>query len=110
METQDRINLGQAKNQAATLLKEVYFKADKADRKIIYKELVMQFYDWNKEIDLELERVGVVSDKKPFNHIVSPNVNKPTSKTPSDKQKVCPRCNTIIPKSWSKHIECGWKE
>ena len=105
MDTQDRINLGQAKNQASDMLRDLFFKIPEQDRETIYIKLVEFFYSTNKKIDLKTEGEG--SSNSSLTPQLKTNDSKPS---PYPKQKYCPKCNVIIPKTWKKHIECGWKE
>jgi len=110
MDTQDRINLGQAKNQASSMMADIIFKMPSVDRKETYKALVRFFHSANKEIDEEFLKTGG-EGKGLTRDVISPITTKATSvPSPSPKQKYCPKCNIIIPKTWKKHIECGWVE
>jgi hypothetical protein len=115
MDTQQRINLGQAKNQAVEKLKKFDFITFE-DYKLSYKEWVRNFYEWNNEVDAEfLETKG--GDKEGIGfHLTPDNSNSqphPSANIPtqlSDKQKRCPQCRMAIPKTWKRHEACGWTE
>lgn len=107
--TEESMKLGQAKNQATQILKTIFIDQNAAGIKTImvrpefnefYKDLVKKFYQLNEELDKEV--LGK-PETMPFKKVISP-------KKPSDKQKYCPKCNEIIPKTWKQHIVCGWKE
>lgn len=93
---QDNINLGQAKNQALTVLMHNYgnkslfltteaFSKDTEVQKKKYKELVKLFYNLNESVDQSVLQ-------------------------PSDKVKECPNCHVQIPDSWKQHYVCGWSD
>lgn len=104
---QERIELGQAKNQASEILK-LYITKNPLEGKDKYKEFyqrwVGNFTEWNKEIDLKAEGGVGHSD------LNTPSDTKTSHPQPSIKQKYCLKCKTIIPKTWKRHEECGWSE
>ena len=53
---QERIELGQAKNQAIILLSQEWAKIVKMEE--LYKKAVKQIYSWNKELDAEIMETG----------------------------------------------------
>ena len=108
IDTQERINLGQAKNQATMIMTEMFFKGFKEDREKMYKELVKSFYKWNKELDEEMGKGDVFSDNSKAIHGLTPKTESIPPISP--KQKYCPKCNIKIPKTWTKHLHCGWEE
>ena len=108
METQDRINLEQSKYQASVVLIDMFFKGFSDDRERMYKELVRSFYKWNKELNEELGKGDVSSE---ISYVIHSNPLKTENIPPiSPNQKYCPKCNIKIPKTWTKHLHCGWKE
>ena len=105
--TEESIKLEQAKNQAIQIIKlafsndsliKIMDKSNCTEFETAYKSLVKRFYKVNEEIDNE-----VLKPEIPFKKIIE-------AKKPSDKQKYCPKCNDIIPKTWKKHLKCGWEE
>lgn len=93
------IKLGQAKNQATKLLSMIYWNMFDIDKEKRYKELVKQFYSWNQDLDKEI--LGKEGDG--VSHAVTSFPQKP-----SPKQMLCPGCTAIIPKTWTRHDDCGW--
>ena len=106
-----RIALGQAKNQAVSIMSnEIRYITDFEGT---YKKYVRNFFKWNSELDAEL----LNNSDEGLNHAIDAVPHQPAIKskvadiTPSPKQKYCPKCNVIIPKSWTEHRKpegCGW--
>ena len=112
MDTQQQIQLGQAENQATQILKGIWFNSFSDDRERMYKEMVKTIYQWNRDLEVELEN-SLKTKEEPVKSIppLSPNDSKVSKQAfPSLRQKYCPKCKIIIPKTWTKHIECGWVE
>ena len=111
MDTQISIKLGQAQNQATQILKGIWFNSFKDDRETMYKDMVRDIYEWNSDLEIELMKDLKTKEEPVKSTLLSPN-NSTVSKQalPSPKQKYCPKCKVIIPKAWTKHIECGWKQ
>jgi hypothetical protein len=116
MDTQQRINLGQAKNQATEMLK-LYVTKNPLEGKEKYKDFYLRwvnnFIEWNTETDLKTE--GKVKDNSNMDtpKTTDSKPSSPTSNLPtqlSEKQKRCLRCRLPIPKSFTFHNECGWSE
>jgi hypothetical protein len=105
---QERITLGQAKNQAVEFLKEKNIWTE--DYEASYKKYVRLFYKWNSELDDELLKKGdglnTTSHPRDSDSMVQEQDKKPS---PSPKQKFCPQCSMVIPKTWMNHGVCGWK-
>ena len=55
---QERIELGQAKNQATEILSQVWTRIVPSEREELYKKAVKQIYSWNKELDTEIMETG----------------------------------------------------
>jgi len=53
---QERIKLGQAKNQAIILLSQEWARIVEMEE--LYKKTVKQIYSWNKELDTEIMETG----------------------------------------------------
>lgn len=52
---QERIELGQAKNQATEILAQIWTKIIPSEREELYKKAVRQIYQWNLDINKEFE-------------------------------------------------------
>lgn len=106
-DNQEKINLGQAKNQAVEKLKSSTF-INLEQYEVAYKEWTIRFYKWNKDIDKE-----VLETKESTEKLLPIGANQPLSQNnpvPSPKQTLCPNCKLPIPKSFKYHKECGWSQ
>ena len=91
----NKILLGQAMNQAnaqAMQHKPTNFIE-------FYKKRVRIMYEANREL---------VNELLPKLNIETKEEEKPVK--PTQKQKECPNCKELIPKSWQFHKKCGWKQ
>lgn len=59
----ERIELGQAKNQATEILSQIWTKIIPAEREELYKKAVKQLYRWNRELDAEVIEAGQEQQK-----------------------------------------------
>ena len=114
MDTQQQIQLGQAQNLAAmTMQGRHYFSETQQEED--FKNLTRLYLKWGndlrEEFNLKTREEPVItsgSDAKALRPIIDPKY--PKQAQPSPKQKYCPKCKTIVPKTWKNHKECGWVE
>ena len=111
------IKIGQAQKQATQILKHGWFNCSDIEANKRYKDLVKRIYQLNSEIEAELElslktKGEAASDSDASKSApIDPKGSK--QPLPSPKQKHCPKCNVIIPKTWKEHRKpegCGWVE
>ena len=94
LEKHNDILIGRCENQALELMKSSNFFDTEVQNS--YNQLVKILYKLNLHVEAEL-----------MNPQTKEVPHKETSL--SSKQKLCPRCKKPIPKTWTHHIECGWK-
>lgn len=125
--TQERIELGQAKNQASALIGTRMWSSLQADFFEEYKRLTMLFFKANKELDAEIMEAGESKTNPPIPKSKSqPSFSKEDrfrklemaevreakeTRYPAEldsKHIHCPKCRKPIFKTWKRHDECGW--
>jgi len=110
MDTQQQIQLGQAQNLAVQRLGNTMFPFPDEYEKA-FKVWTKRFYQWGEDLRKEFIFNEVLKTKEEPVKVVSPNDSKVSKQAfPSLRQKYCPKCNVIIPKTWGNHKECGWVE
>ena len=96
------IILGRSQNQAIELLLKV--QPFSFDIEAKYKEFTRKLFKWNCELQEELLNFG-----EALGDPVTEEVIQDSEIKLSDKQKLCPKCNKAMPKSWKRHDVCGWR-
>lgn len=112
MDTQQQIQLGQAQNLAVQRIGQAMFSHPDEYEKA-FKTWTMRFYKWmddNRKDIIFNETLKTKEEPAKREATINPLNDLKKQVFPSLRQKYCPKCKVIIPKTWTKHIECGWVE